>query len=106
MNEIKEKKEINEALLWNMMGGNPHGQPTHSTNISKEGYHRKWANIPKEEEKEEHTPKLPQRHYHSLSSDNSFSPCRKIKKNNDNLQVEFQNIKYPTYEGEMNTGEK
>ena len=80
MNKRKEQKAINEYLLQNMMGGNPDGQPTHSTNKSKEGYHCKRASIPKEEEKEEHTPKLPQRHYHSLSSDNSFSPCRKIKK--------------------------
>ena len=40
MNERKEKKAINEDLLQNMMIGNPHGQPTHLTNKSKEDYHR------------------------------------------------------------------
>ena len=39
MNERKEHKEFNEALLQNMTGGNPHGKPTHSTNKYKEGYH-------------------------------------------------------------------
>ena len=34
MNERKEQKTINEALLRNMMGGSL-GQPTHSTNTSK-----------------------------------------------------------------------
>ena len=49
---------------------------------------------------------LPERDYHSLSSDNSLSPCRKRQKNDDNLQGEFRKIKDPTYEGEMNTKEK
>ena len=49
MNEKKEKKEINEFLLQNMTGVNPYGQPTHLTNKSKEVYHRKRTNIPKEE---------------------------------------------------------
>ena len=35
MNERKEHKAINEDLLWNMTGGSPHGQLTHSTNESK-----------------------------------------------------------------------
>ena len=39
MNERKGQKSIHEALLWNMTEGNPHGQPTHSTNKFKEGYH-------------------------------------------------------------------
>ena len=77
MNERKEKKVINEALLWNMSGGNPHGHPTHSTNKSKENYHRNWASIPREEGKEEHTPELPEKDYHGISNDNSLYPCRK-----------------------------
>ena len=52
MNERKEKKAINEVLLQNMTGVNLDGQPTHSTNKSKEEYHRKGRNSsPKEEEK-------------------------------------------------------
>ena len=35
MNEKKEEQVINEALLWNMMGGIPQGKPTHSTNRLK-----------------------------------------------------------------------
>ena len=50
---------MNEALLHNMKGVNPHGQPTHSANISKEEYHHKIrTNSPNEEAKEEHTPNL------------------------------------------------
>ena len=89
LNERKEQKEINESLLWNMTGVNPHGHPTHSTNKSKGNYHRKQTSNPKEEGKEDHTPELPERYYHSLSSDNSHSPCRKRQKNDDNLQGEF-----------------
>ena len=58
LNEIKEQKEINEALLQNMMGGCPQGKPTHSTNrFKKEPYH-KWASIPREED--EHTLEPPE----------------------------------------------
>ena len=57
MNEIKQQQAINEALLWNMTGGSPHGQPTHSTNKFKKEFYHKRANNAKEEEKEEHTPK-------------------------------------------------
>ena len=41
MNERKEKKTINEALLWNMTGVSPHEQPTHSTNESKKYFYHK-----------------------------------------------------------------
>ena len=41
MNERKEQKEINEYLLLNLTRVNLHGQPTHSTNKSKENYHHK-----------------------------------------------------------------
>ena len=41
LNERKEKQAINEALLRNMMAGNPQGKPTQSTNRSKrEPYHK------------------------------------------------------------------
>ena len=107
MNERKEKKAINEDLLQNIMRVKPHGQPTHSTNKSKEEYHYKRStNIPKEEEKEEHTLDLPEKKYHSFSSEGSLSRYRKRHKNDDNLQGEFQKIKSPTYEGGINTGEK
>ena len=105
MNERKEKKAINEALVRDMMGGNPHWQPTHSTNKSKEEYcPKRRINSPKEEEKEEHTPKFSEKEYHSCSSEGSLSPCIKRHKNDDNLQVEFWKIKSPTYEGEMKSG--
>ena len=106
MNERKEQQAINESLLWNMMGGSPHGQPTHSTNKFKREFYHKHVSSPKEEGKEEHTPKPPERYYHSLSSDNSLSPCRKKHRNDDNLQGEFRKIRAPTYEGEINTKEK
>ena len=35
LNKRKEQQAINEALLRNMMGGNPEGKPTSSTNSSK-----------------------------------------------------------------------
>ena len=77
MNEIKEHQSINESLLWNMMGGSPQGKLTHSTNrFKKENYH-KQASGPREEGKEEHTLEPPKRDYHSLSSNNYLSPCRK-----------------------------
>ena len=80
MNERKEVKGINEHLLRNMIGVNPHGQPTHSTNNCKEGYHLKRTSNPGEEGREEHTPKVLERDYHSLSNDNSISPCKKRQK--------------------------
>ena len=86
MNERKEQQEINESLLRNMKGGIPQGKPTHSTNKFKKEFYHKQANNPKEEGKEEHTPKLLERDYHSLSSDNSLSPYRKKQNNDDNLQ--------------------
>ena len=106
MNEIKEQKEINEALLWNLTEVNPHGKPINSTNKYREGYHRKRTSKPKEEGREEHTPELPERDCHGLSNDNSISPCRKRQKIHDNLQGEFWKIKAPTYEGEMNIKER
>ena len=106
MNERTKQKEINEALLQNMTGENSHGQTTHSTNKYTEGYHQKRTNGPSEEGREKHTPQILERDYHSISSDNSLSPYRKRQKNDDKLQGEFQNIKSPTYEGEMNIGDK
>ena len=77
MNERKEHQAINEALLQNMTGGIPHGQPTHSTNKFKKEFYHKWAGSPKEEGKEEHTFEPLERHYHSISSDNSLSPTER-----------------------------
>ena len=85
MNERKEQKEINEALLRNMTGGKPHGQPTHSTNKSKKYFYHKWASNPKEEGKEDHTPEPTEIYYHSISSYNSLSPCKKKQRNDDYL---------------------
>ena len=106
MIEIKDKQAINEALLQNMAGGSLQGNPTHSTNKFKKYFYDDRASITKEEGKEEHTPEPPEKYYHSLSSDNSLSPCRKKQGNDDNLQGEFRKIRAPTYEGEMNTEEK
>ena len=89
MDERKDKKEINESLLQNMTGENPHGQNTHSTNKYTEGYQQKRTNGPREEGREKHTTQILERDYHSISSDNSLSPYRKRQKNDDNLQGEF-----------------
>ena len=106
LNERKKQQAINEALLRNMTGGILQGKPTHSINrFNKEFYH-KWASIPWEEGKEEHTSEPLEGDYHTISSDDSFSPSRNKLRNDGNLQGEFQKIKSPTYEGEMNTGEK
>ena len=106
LNEKKEQKAMNEDLLPNMIGGSPHGKLTHSTNKSKKFFYRKQASIPKEEGKYEHTLEPSKIDYHSLSSDNSLSPSTKKQRNDDNRQGEFRKIRNPTYEGEMNTGEK
>ena len=88
------------------MGGSPQGKPTHSTNRIKKYFYHKQANIPREEGKEKHTPKPPEGDYHSLSSDDSLSPCIKKLRNDYNIKGEFRKIKSPTYEEEMNTWEK
>ena len=41
INERREQKEINEALLRNLKGVNPHRQATQSTKKYKENYHHK-----------------------------------------------------------------
>ena len=61
MDERKEQKAINEALLRNRTGGGLHGQPTHSTNKYKKYFYHKHANNTKEEGKEEHTHEPPKR---------------------------------------------
>ena len=106
MNERKEQQEINESLLLNMPGRIPHGQPTRSTNKTKENNHCKQGSGPREGGKEEHTLELLERDYNNISSDNPLSPWRKSLKLDANLQRVFRKIKSPTYEGEMNTGEK
>ena len=89
-----------------MTRGSGHGEPTHSTKKFKKYFYHKLSNIPKEEGKEEHTPKPPERDYHNISSDNSLSPCRKKHRNDENLQGEFRKIRAPTYEGEINIEQK
>ena len=66
----------------------------------------KRASIPREEGKEQHILEPPEGDYHSPSSDDSLSRCRKKQRNYGNLQGEFRKIKSPTYEGEMNIREK
>ena len=56
LNERNEHQVINEALLRNMMGGIPQGKPTHSTKMFKREPYHKWANIPREQKKEEQGP--------------------------------------------------
>ena len=89
-----------------MMGGSPQGKPTHSTNRFKREPYHKWASIPREEGKKEHTHETPEREYHSPSNEDSISPCRKKQISDDNLQGDFRKIRSPTYEGEVNTGER
>ena len=86
MNERWEQKAINEALLQNLTGVNPHRQSTHSTNKSNENYHHKIrTKSPREEGWEEHTPEFIQEEYQSSSSNGSPSPCKKRHKNDDIL---------------------
>ena len=86
-----------------MMGGSQQGKTTQSTNRSKREPYRKWASIPREEEKEERTPETPKGDYHSPSSDGSLSPRRKKQRSDDSLQGGFRKIRASTYEGEVNT---
>ena len=88
------------------MGGSPQGIPTHSTNRFKKEFYHKLESSSREEGKQEHTLEPPKGDYYSLSSDDSLSPWRKKLRNDDNLQGEFPKTKSPTYEGEMNIGEK
>ena len=106
MNEIKEHQAINEALLRNVKARSPQGKPNHSTNRFKKEFCHKEGCSSGEEGKEEHTPEPTEGYYHTPSSDYSLSPCRKKQRNQDNLQGDFRKIKAPTYEGEMNIGEK
>ena len=106
LNEIKEQQAINEALLRNMTRGILQGKPNRSTNRSKREPYHKRASSPREGEKEAHTPKAPKADHHNPSSDDSLSPQRKKQRSNDSLQGEFRKIRAPTYEGEVNTGEK
>ena len=88
------------------MGGIPQGKPTHSTkSFKREPYHKR-ARIPREEEKQEHTPEPLEGESHSPSSDDSLSPCRKKPRSDDNIQGEFRKIRAPTYEGGVYIGEK
>ena len=89
-----------------MTGGSLQGKSTQSTSSFKREPYNKQANIPREEEKEECTPKSLKGDHHSPSSEDSLSPRRKKQKSNDSLQGEFQKIRALTYEGEVNTREK
>ena len=103
LDERKEQRAINEALLHNMTGGIPQGKPTQSTNRSKiEAYHE-WASIPREEKKEG-TLEATKGYHHSPATGDSLSPRRKRKRSDDILQGEFRKIRARTYEGELNTG--
>ena len=52
------------------------------------------------------TPKETKGDHHSLASDDSLSPWRKRQRSDDSLQGGFREIRAPTYEGEVNMGEK
>jgi len=95
-----------KPLLWNMMGGSCSENPLIPQTGSKNNFYHKWESSSREEGKQEHTLEPPKGDYYGLSSDDSLSPWRKKLRNDDNLQGEFQKIKSPTYEGEMNIGEK
>ena len=56
------------------MGGIPQGKSTHSTNKSKRKPYHKRASIPREEEKEKHTPEAPKGDHHNPSSNESLYP--------------------------------
>ena len=88
------------------MGRIPQGNPNQSTNRSKREPYHKWANNPREEEKEECTPEATKGDHHSPSCNDSLSPHRKKQRRDDNLQGEFRKIRALTYEGEVNTREK
>ena len=103
LNERKEHQAINEALLCNMMGGILQGKPTHSTNRSKRELYHEQARIPREEEKEG-TLEATKGDHHNPASDDSFSPQKERQRSDDSLQGEFQRIRAPTYEGEVNMG--
>ena len=84
LNERKEQQAINEALLCNMMGGNPQGKPTQSTNRSKRKLYHERASSPREAEKEG-TPEATKGDHHNPASDDSLSPWRKRHRNDDSL---------------------
>ena len=88
-----------------MRKGIPQGKPTQSTNRSKREPYPNWASSPREVEKEG-TPEANKGDHHSPTSDDSLSPMRKRQRSDDSLQGEFRKIRAPTYEGEVNTGEK
>ena len=52
LNERRDQQAINEALLRNMTGGSPQGNPTPSTNVSKREPYPKRASSTRKEEKE------------------------------------------------------
>ena len=60
----------------------------------------------REGEKEERIPEALKGYNHIPFSNDSLSPRRKKQRSNDSLQGDFRKIRAPTYEGEVNIGEK
>ena len=89
-----------------MTGGSLQVKPTQSTNNSKREPYHKRDSIPREKEKEEHTPEVPKGDHYSPSSNDSFSFKRKKQRRNDSPQWDFRKTRTSTYEGEVNTREK
>ena len=106
LNEIKEQEVINESFVVKHDGRKLQRKHIDSINRFKKEFCHKRESSSREEAKQEHTLEPPKEYYYSLSSDDSLSPWRKKLRNDDNLQGEFQEIKSPTYEGEINIGEK
>ena len=62
--------------------------------------------VAQEKKKKEGTPEATKGDHHSPASDDSLSPQRKRQRRDHRLQGEFQKISAPTYEGQVNMGEK
>ena len=88
LNERKEHRAINEALLRNMTGWSPQGKPTQSINRSKREPYHEQDGSPREAEKEG-TPEATKGDHHSPASDDSLDRRRKRQRNDDSLQGEY-----------------
>ena len=105
LNERKEHRAINEALLRNMTGWSPQGKPTQSINRSKREPYHEWASIPREAKKEG-TLEATKGDHHIPVSDDSLYLQKKMQRSDDSREGEFLTIRASTYEGEVNKGEK
>ena len=94
LNERKEHRAINEALLRNMTGWSPQGKPTQSINRSKREPYHEQDGSPREAEKEG-TPEATKGDHHNPASDESLSPQRNTQRSDDSLQGGFQKNKSP-----------